>query len=516
MQLQPEEILYTLLGEFYARRNFIFILFVLISLSFLGVGTIWPKHYTATAVIQVNSTSILKPLLQGAAEEIRAVDHVANAREIIFGEKIMNAVLQEAEWDDVYQTEIEQERIKQEIKKYTKIYGLGEGLIKIEYRYSEPERTFKTVKAMSEIFVSEGEKVKSEESEAAFNFIDNQVNEYLEKLTNVEQTLIKFHADNPDSGPEQEAEVSNRITTLKARIEQTQLEIRETRIKRDFVKTQLSGEAAITISHSREGQYRSKIAGMQADLESLRLDFKDTYPDIVRLKHQITDVKSALHAEIERRKNVISQSKKTGELYVDEAILLNPLYQQLRGDLSKVETRLATLTTRLEELKKILESEYERSNRIHSGSAMLSKLTRDYGVNKEIYQDLLKRRENARVSKSLDLVQRGVKFKIQEPAIIPLLPSGLRFFHFALVGLVFGLMAPLMIIYAVLFIDPRIHFSKIISTELNIPVLAEINQITSISEEEKIRTHLIYLAIGIGVVLCIYGYVGWLKFQGQF
>lgn len=515
MQLQPEEILYTLFGEFYARRNMIFILFVIISLSFLSVGAVWPKYYTSTSVIQVNSSSILKPLLQGAAEEAKPIDHVANAREIILGEKIMNAVMEEAGWNDIYRDDIDQERVKQDIKKNIKIYSVGEGLIKIEYRYSEPEKTYATVKAMAELFVSEGEKVKSEESEAAFNFIDNQVKEYLEKLTNVEQELLKFHSNNPDSRPEQEAEVSNRITALKAKIEQTQLEIREAMIKRDSIKTQLSGEAAITISQSREGQYRTKIADLQAELETLRLDFKDTYPDIVKLKHQIADLKASLHTEIERRKEVMTQSKQKGELYIDEAILLNPLYQQLRGDLSKTETRLATLNTRLGELKKILDGEYERAKRIHGGSASLAMLTRDYGVNKDIYQDLLKRRENARVSKSLDQEQKGVKFKIQEPAIVPILPSGVRFVHFAIAGLILGVMIPLGLIYALLLLDPRVYFSKIISVELKLPVLAEINQFTSVSEEEKIRTHIIYLGIGVFIVLCIYAYVGWMKMEGH-
>ena len=341
------------------------------------------------------------------------------------------------------------------------------------------------------------------------------MNEYLDKLTSVEQDLLKFHSNNPDSRPEQAAEVSNRITALKAKIEQTELELRETAIKRDSIKKQLSGEAAITISQSREGQYRSKIAEMQAELETLRLDFKDTYPDIVRLKQQIADLKTSLHLEIERRKEVVSKSKTSGELYIDEAILLNPLYQQLRGDLSKTETTMATLNTRLSELKKILVAEYDRAQKIHGGSTALTKLTRDYGVNKDIYQDLLKRRENARVSKSLNQEQKGVKFKIQEPAIVPVLPSGLRFIHFVIAGLALGILIPLMMIYVVLLVDPRIHFSKIISTELKLPVLAEINQITSFSEEEKIKTHMMYIAIGVFIVLCIYGYVGWLKLAGQ-
>ena len=46
--------------------------------------------------------------------------------------------------------------------------------------------------------------------------------------------------------------------------------------------------------------------------------------------------------------------------------------------------------------------ELDRSRRIAASESALAELTRDYEVNRDIYQDLLKRRENARVSMNLD------------------------------------------------------------------------------------------------------------------
>ena len=50
----------------------------------------------------------------------------------------------------------------------------------------------------------------------------------------------------------------------------------------------------------------------------------------------------------------------------------------------------------------MLNSELDRSRRIAASESALAELTRDYEVNRDIYQDLLKRRENARVSMNLD------------------------------------------------------------------------------------------------------------------
>lgn len=514
-RLPFEEIFHTLMGECYARRNTIFVMFVVISLLLLAAGSVWPKRYTSFAIIHVDSTNILQPLMQGAAEATQAIDHVANAREIIYGERIMERVLSEAGWLKTNPSEVEQEKIKQDLKKNILITDIGDSLIKIEYRDSKPMRAYVTAKSLGELFINEGERSKMEESQAAYTFIEKQVNEYLTKLTSVEEELREFRSDNPDARPGLESEISTRIATLQSNLERARLELRETMIRRDSIKEQLSGEAAITISQSREGQYRGKIADLQAQLETLRLDYNETYPDIVRIKHQIEDLKQTMNEEIRRRSDAQHQAKKSGSTYVDESIMLNPLYQQLRGDLSSAETQIATLNARIAETNKMIDNEYERARRIHGGEVELTKLTRDYQVNQEIYQDLLRRKENAHVSRSLDQENQGLTFRIQEPAKIPLLPTGLRFLHFAAAGLLLGICIPVGLLYVMLQIDPRVRFAKIISTDVGLPVLAEISRIPTISETQKAKANMAIVYTGIVMVLAIYAIVSWIKFTGQ-
>ncbi|MDH5572699.1 MAG: hypothetical protein OEY89_13115 [Gammaproteobacteria bacterium] len=516
MLLPFEQLMFTLLGECYARRNTIFVIFVVISLTLLGLGSVWPKNYTSFTIIHADETNILEPLMQGTAEATRTADYASNAREIIFGEKIMDQILKESGWLDTNPTDVQMETIKNEVKERVAIHEIGDNLLKIEYRDRDPMRSFIVAKNMADLFIQEGERSKIEESEAAYQFIEKQVSEYLEKLIVVEEKLREFRSNNPDARPGLETEVSQRINTLNDSLEQASLQLKESMIRLNSIKDQLSGEAAITISQSREGQYRSKIADLQAKLESLRLDYKETYPDIVRLNHQIEDLKQSMNIEIERQKEARLKAKNSGDTYVDEAIIINPLYQQLRSDSSSTETRIATLRARISELNKMLETEYDRARRIHGGEAELSKLTRDYQVNQEIYQDLLRRRERARVSRSLDQEQQGLTFKIQEPAKVPVIPTGLRFLHFAIAGLCIGIAVPVGLIYIMLQIDPRVRFSNVIASELNLKVLAEITHLSNKTEQQKEKQNLIYLGVGTVMLLIIYGYVGWLKFTGRF
>ena len=74
---------------------------------------------------------------------------------------------------------------------------------------------------------------------------------------------------------------------------------------------------------------------------------------------------------------------------------------------------------------------------------------------------------------------------------------------------------PIGLIYVLLQLDPKIRFIKIISEELNIPVLAEIHKFTSNSDNRKTKINLIVLSLGFAMIFIIYGYVGWFKYTGQ-
>lgn len=516
MNSEFDELLSITIKECYVRRNVIVILFVIISLAILAIGTVWPKRYTASVLIEIDSTNILQPLMQGRAETTKSIDQVANAREIIFGEEIMNNILAQDVWKEEVVDDLEGARIKELIKKKVSINRFGKDLVKIEFVDSNAIRAFETVNMMANLFIEKGEQSKIDESQAAFDFINKQVGDYLQKLIAVEDGIKKFRSENPDVRPGLITEVSNKISRLKAQIEDTDLEIREAGIKHDSIKKQLSGEALIAISQSKEGQYLSTIADLQNQVQALRLDYKDTYPDIVRLNNQISELKVELHKEIEHRKTVISTSKQSGDVYVDESILISPLYQELRSNLSSTETRNATLKTRRNELSKMLKNEYSRAAKIHAAEATLSDLTRNYQVNQDIYQDLLKRRENARVSKSLDQEHQGFAFKIQEPAKVPILPSGMRFLHFIIAGPILGLLVSIGLIFLFVQYDSRVRSTKTIINDLKIPVLVEIYDFKDQSTVETDRKKAVVLGGLIIFTAVIYIYVSIQKYLGIF
>jgi hypothetical protein len=161
------------------------------------------------------------------------------------------------------------------------------------------------------------------------------------------------------------------------------------------------------------------------------------------------------------------------------------------------------LAARISEAKRQLQQELERGRRVHGGEATLAELTRDYQVNRDIYQDLLKRRENARVSMNLDKEKQGLTIKIQEPATLPLSPSGLRFLHFVIGGLALGVLLPFGLLYAKLHLDPRLRLGALISEKHKVPLLAVVPHLWAPTEAQAMRRELAWLSLAVNATLLI-------------
>jgi polysaccharide chain length determinant protein (PEP-CTERM system associated) len=499
MQIPFEQFLRVLWYEAFRYRWLLVAGFLLINAVAIAAGLWWPPSYVSSTTILVEQKNIIQPLMKGTAVAGDIQDQAKIAREIIFSRKVMTKTLQHIGLLQQGQSNVEQERIIDAGKDRTKILNVGPNLIRIEYHDRKPERAYEATRTFAELFIAESLNTQAKESQAAYDFIDSQVQEYHDKLTHAEQALKEFRSANVDARPGTSAEVSKRVGGLEDEIEKTSLELKEARIQEESIEKQLSGEASITVSLTRESQYTERIVDLQSQLETLRLTYHDTYPDIVRIKHQIEDLKEALAKVRKKREEARKAAKEGHRVLVDENIRVNPIYQRLKQQLFETRTKIQTLNTRLADAQGRLKTERNRAARVSAGEALLAELTRDYEVNRDIYQDLLRRRENARVSRNLDRDKQQLTLRVQEPAILPVEPSGLRLLYVVLAGGVLSIAIPLGILLGAIQFDPRIRLETVISKRLKLPVMTVVPQLWSPKRRRSLR-HQLQWIVGMGTI----------------
>ena len=209
-------------------------------------------------------------------------------------------------------------------------------------------------------------------------------------------------------------------------------------------------------------------------------------------------------AELRKQRELSGETNQveTSEAQVEETV--NPLYQELSAALSKARADVATADTRISSLERLIQQQNQRMERIQENKAQYSELTRDLAVNREIYDDLLKRREKARVSMHLDIEGQGLNYRINETAQYPTQPTGPKFSNFAAAGIFLGVLAPFGLVAGLLQIDPRIRARKQLEEELGLPVLAEIPEVRTPYEKRRNRRITVVVSVFAGFVITAY------------
>ena len=500
-------ILRRIIRESWDHKILVTVLFAITAMLFLLLALIWPRVYTSSSTILVDEHNILRPLMEGTAITTGVVDRAKRARQVVFSRTAMSKILESEDWfDGVQSTPAEKERKVEDIKRKTSFDNAGKNLLRISFKNQNPERAWKVAQLMTDIFVDTSLLNKQKESGSAHDFIEKQVNNYHQKLKNAESALKDFRSLNMDSRPGSQKEVNTKISNLRGKRENYRLDILAEESRVASLTEELTGGAVITASNLRIKQIQDRIVILKNKLDELRLSYHETYPDIVQLNEQIGELNNQISEEkiIRRKKPDISNLD----------ISNDPIFSELRAQLSKIKTRIFSLKSQEKATTRFLEIEQKRIERINAVDAELSELTRDYKVNQDIYQRLLKQREQAYISMEIDIEKQGLTIKIQEMASLPITPKGIRFAHIILAGLVLSVLVPVSIVFGLSVLDEKVREQSIIVDKLGLPVLASVYYINTSSETKRNYRDAFYVLLSILIVWSIYGYAIWERLQG--
>jgi polysaccharide chain length determinant protein (PEP-CTERM system associated) len=445
------------------------LLFAALALLGLAAGVLMPKKYVSTTTVLVTEDNIIQPLMEGRAVSTSVADRAAMAREVIFKRELLEDAMRTGGHDDPSLSPAARDREMELFKNRLSVTSPRENLIQISYWDRDADKAWRVTQRVADQFIAASRKAKQDESREAYEFIAKRVDEYHEKLTAAEERLKQFRESNDDARPGTQVDLNARISELRRANETARVQLTELNSRYGSLQAQISGESQLNAVATREGQYRVRLAELQGELDKLLLSYTESHPDVVRVRHQMEDLQKELVAEGERAR----ARRATGQPGdVSDTLRVNPLYVELRSSQSQIGRDIAAAQSTVAMTERLLEESLERGKRIAASESQLAELTRDYEVNREIYQDLLRRRENARVSMNLDAEGRGLTFSIHEPARMPVRPSGLRFLHFAVAGMGLALALPVALLFGLVRVDPRIRSPRELERLAGVPVLA--------------------------------------------
>lgn len=492
----------TMVKEARHRRVTLAVIFAIIALLALTIGAFWPKKFVSETTILVQQNNVIKPLTEGIAATTEATSRADIAREIIFSQDSLNELLNDGGWKVSKLSPLDRDKLVDRIKGHTVISSSkNDLLLNISYNDSNPERAYKLTKDMAQLFITKSLASKEAESASAYDFMNSQVEAYHKKLVAASDALQDYIAKHPDASPGSIADTNASITALRNQIETAKVQTAQLSSQAAAMGGSLSGQSQISTVQTREDVYRAQIAQLQAHLNQLLLTYTDKYPDVVRTRHQIQDLQQQLKAAQSQKETAASIGTA-----IDNQVTYNPVYSNLQTQIAQIHGQLAAARATEAASRQQLEVELARSQKIAESSNELTKLTNNFNTVSTTYQDLLKRREQARISMDLDKEKRGLTFKIQDPARLPLMPVGLRLMHFAAAGILLGVCVPLALLFLIARFDPRARSAEALARATGLPVFASVPYYRGARDDALDRKHnLQWIGLVIIVLIAYFG-----------
>jgi polysaccharide chain length determinant protein (PEP-CTERM system associated) len=457
-----------------------------------------PNQYETSARVYVDTQSILKPLLSGMTTLPNLDQQVLYMRRTLISRPNVERVMRMVDLDVKAKNAKEHDEIVEDLMEKIKIAGTErDDIYTISYTAPDPKLGKDVVQSLLTIFVEGSFGGKKQDSEKAVQFIDDQIRNYEEKLAAAENSLKEFKIRNLGMLPSEGGDFGSRMMAASEALNTARLELAEAEQARNAIRRRIAGEAApgetapIPIT---DPELESRIATVTKTLDGLRTQYTEAHPDII--------ANARLLDQLVARKQELAKNRKPS---ADPGAGYSPMLQQMNVALSEAEARVASLQARVSEHTARVARLRAQSSQAPEIEAQLAQLNRDYTVNRENYQQLVQRRESAKLSGDLSSATDMLTFRVIDPPTAPLLPSGpnrLRLFSLVFVG---ALVAGLASAFLMSQLRPTFLSQAALREVTGLPILGSISMNWTEQQTVRRKRRLVALGAAVAVLLAIYG-----------
>ena len=397
-----------------------------------------PNIYESKARIYVDTDSMLRPLMKGIAVDSNILSQVDLMQRTLLSRPNLQKVSHMADLDLAARTPAETEEVINELRRRIVVGGEGRNLFSLTYTGPSRDTGAKVVQSLLTVFVESNLGNSRKDMLSARNFIDDQVRDYALQLDAAEKRIADFKAKNVGFLPG-ENNYGTRLDLAKEELGKTQAELEDSVRRRDELTRQLASVPKVVDSVSSGPDDfgagppladssspggtgpdpNARVAELEQKVRTLLESYTDEHPDVVRARRLLEQAKQdAKEAQVK----AAPAGDSTANMRGIHRTAPNPVYEQLQLQLVALETTMAGLQSRVKRNQAEVERWQGLAKSVPEVAAEMAKLTRDYDVTKKAYDELLNRRESAKIGSDLETQTQTVQFRIIDPPEASMLP----------------------------------------------------------------------------------------------
>ena len=441
------------------KERFVGIALLLMTLFFV-VSFLLPRKYQATSTVFIEK-NVISELVKGITVTPSMEDTINVLTYAITSRSLLTKVVDSLDMNlssDASQTEM----LIKDLQRNTTVKVKDKNLFTISFVHEDPRIARDFVNTLVRLYIEENISSKRGESYDATKFLSEQIDTFNVKLEKAEQEVNAYKREKGGIISIDEGKLFEEINMAQQKL--YDLELR---------RRQLEGMRYITKRSNDPLQSRLNL--LQKRLGELRIQYTDSYPEVVRVQADMETVKEQMRA----------RGKEDSQ----------PIDPQ---ELAKIESEVSAIKVTESGLQRYINTNRSLLRSIPSAKAGLDKLELEKKNQKNIYDQLFARHGQSEVSKQMEVQDKSTTFRIVDPALLPVKPASPDRLKIMLMGMVGGLALSFGLLLLFDHLDSSVKDVEFVKT-LGAPILAIIPRMQDpVLEARKRRRS--YQLLGVAAV----------------
>ncbi len=483
--------------------------------GWMFVATI-PDAYRSNARIQIDTESILAPLLQGLAIQTDMRTRVAMMTRALLTRPKLEMVARQADLDLQAHTPSQMDALILRLQHNTNITSSrqSENIYTISHTSADPKTSQRVAQAFLDIFIEETLGESRSDNSTAQQFLENQTKEYEKRLIAAEQNLAEFKKQNVGRMPGEGGDYYARLQKAMSQLNKLRTALEIAGSRRDGLERQMLGEEPVfgimaprqqNTGNELTAALSIKIEANYTRLDELSLRFTEKHPEIQAIRETIEVLENRRGEEMEKLQQEYSYGDASAELQQ------NPVYQSMKIAFNEAEIEVASLQAEMNGQQKIVSELKLLVDIIPQVEANLARLNRDYSIVKQKYDALLQRLETARLSRQAEQSGENIESQVIDPPSLPTVPSSPNRQMLNSLIVMLGLAAGVALTFALHQLYPVFGDSRTVRNTIDFPILGTVS--LKRSREQIIKSGLGRLAVASAALLLLVAAGGVIAFE---
>ena len=365
-----------------------------------------PNRYMSVAKVQVDINSVLPDKVGiSSADQQRGIDQVrasltsaVNLEKVVRGTDLANTVANDRDIAD---------RVAG-LQKAIKVTAQTDNLVELSAEASSPKLARAVVQKLIDIFVESNMAGTKEQTAQSLDFLDKQLADRQEQLTDAETKRANFQAQFLGSLPGT-GSIDDRIAAARSQIAQVDQDLAQAGSMLAVANGQLaSTPASLPGAGPVAGPARARLNAILGQIAEARgRGYTDQHPDMVALRAQYSAAQAAAAREPLAGGGGIS----------------NPGYFAAQSMQADRRATVVALQTKKALIQGDLDQLQAKLNEQPDAAAEQGKIERDYQVLKDGYDKLLQDRQDIQLRGQVQTQTSSVRFAVTDPPTLPSAPT---------------------------------------------------------------------------------------------